>query len=82
MAIVFADSDNYPCFDAATADFVYALLQRSVETEPTGYDAAALGGWAGKAHGWAKGRRDVFVYFISGTKVRNPAAAQVLIARI
>ena len=30
----------------------------------------------------AAGGRDVFVYFISGAKVRNPAAAQALIERL
>ena len=30
---------------------------------------------------WAK-KGDVFVYFISGAKVRNPAAAQALIERV
>lgn len=27
-------------------------------------------------------KRDVFVFFIAGAKVRNPAAAQALIARL
>ena len=82
MAIVFADDDEFPGIDEATADFVYARLQRSVEEVETGYDAAALDDWAGKARGWAKGGRDVFVFFISGAKVRNPAAAQALIERM
>jgi len=81
-AIVHADSDTHPCIDEATADFTYARLQRSVETVETGYDAAALDGWADTARSWAHGGRDAFVYFISGAKVRNPAAAQALIARL
>lgn len=82
LAIVFADSDDYPAIDEATADFVYARLQRSVEEEATGYPAAALDGWAGRSQGWAKGGRDVFVFFIAGAKVRNPAAAMALIERL
>ena len=82
MAIVFADDDEFPCIDEDTADFVYARLQRSVEELPTGYDATALDRWAEKARGWATGDRDVFVFFISGAKVRNPAAAQALIRRL
>ena len=82
MAIVFADDDEFPCIDESTADFAYARLQRSVEEIETGYDAAALDIWADKARGWAKGNRDVFVFFISGAKVRNPAAAQALIERL
>lgn len=82
MAIVFADSDDYPEIDERTADFAYARLQRSVEDVETGYDAKALDGWADRARSWAKGGRDVYVYFISGAKVRNPAAAQALIERL
>ncbi|QYU69289.1 DUF72 domain-containing protein [Leptolyngbya sp. 15MV] len=82
MAIVFADSDEFPCIDEATADFAYARLQSSVETAPTGYDAAALAGWAAKARAWVEGSRDVFVFFIAGAKVRNPAAARALIERL
>lgn len=83
-AIVFADSDDYPCIDAseygATADFTYARLQRSREAVETGYDAAALDGWAARAKGWAA-RGEAYVFFISGAKVRNPAAAMALIER-
>ena len=80
-AIVFADSDDYPCIDEATADFTYARLQRSREDVETGYDAAALDSWAARAQGWAA-RGEAFVFFISGAKVRNPAAAMGLIARV
>lgn len=82
MAVVFADADNFPCIEEQTADFTYARLQRSVECIETGYEVAALEGWAQQAKAWAKGGRDVFVYFISGAKARNPAAAQVLIERL
>lgn len=82
MAVVYADSDEYPCFDETTADFAYARLQRSSESVTSGYDAPALGRWATAARDWARGGRDVFVYFISGAKVRNPAAAQALIERL
>jgi uncharacterized protein YecE (DUF72 family) len=82
MAIVHADSDEYPAIDEPTADFAYARLQKSIETEPTGYNGAALDKWAGKAREWAEGGRDVFVFFISGAKVRNPAAATSLIERL
>lgn len=82
MAVVFADDDIFPRIEEQTADFTYARLQRSVEEIETGYDAAALDHWAKQAKGWAEGGRDVYVYFISGAKVRNPAAARALIARV
>ena len=82
MAVVFSDDDEFPRIDEQTADFTYARLQRSVEEIETGYEAGALDGWATQAKAWAEGARDVFIYFISGAKVRNPAAAQALIARL
>ncbi len=81
-AIVFADSDTHPCIDEATADFAYARLQRSRENIATGYDGKALDDWAKTARSWAKGDRDAYVFFISGAKVRAPAAAQALIERL
>ena len=48
----------------------------------TGYDVAELDKWADVARGWAGGGRDAFVFMINGAKVRAPAAAQALIARL
>ena len=82
VAVVFADDETYPCFDEQTAGFTYARLQRTRESEPEGYPAAELAQWAETAREWAAGGRDVYAFFISGAKVRNPAAAQALIARL
>jgi uncharacterized protein YecE (DUF72 family) len=78
VAIVFADHDEFPAIDEPTADFTYARLMRTQEGVKTGYTPAALGRWAERAKAWAR-RGDVFVYFISGAKLRNPAAAQAFI---
>jgi uncharacterized protein YecE (DUF72 family) len=80
-AIVFADDAEFPCIDEATADFAYARLQRAEADCPTGYDAAALDRWADRARRWAA-RGDTYIYFISGAKERNPAAAMALIERL
>ena len=45
-------------------------------------DDAALDTWASTARNWTKDGRDAYVFMISGAKVRNPAAAQALIARL
>ena len=100
MATVFTDSDEHPSFADVTADFVYARLMRSRSDVGTGYPAAELDQWAGRARTWAAGGepadlpriapatetikkpRDVFVYFISAAKERNPAAAMALIAKL
>ena len=80
-AIVFADDEDFPEIDEPTADFTYARLMRTKPSVKTGYKPEALDGWAKKARAWAK-RGDTFIYFISGAKERDPAAAQALIERV
>jgi len=82
IAIVFEDSDDYPCIEADTADFAYARLQRMNGDIVTGYDDAALDGFADRARHWSKSGRDAYVFMINGAKVRAPAAAQALLARL
>jgi uncharacterized protein YecE (DUF72 family) len=55
VATVYADSEVHPAIADATGPFVYARLQRCVETEPCGYASAALDVWAGRARTWASG---------------------------
>ena len=76
--MVFDDSDEYPRIEADTADFAYARLQRMSEEIPTGYDDAALDGFAATARAWQKSGRDAYIFMINGAKVRAPAAALAL----
>ncbi len=80
-AIVYAKDEDFPEIDEPTADFTFARLMSTSEALADGIDAKALKHWAAKAKAWAK-RGDVFAYFISGAKVRNPAAAQALIKAV
>ncbi len=82
VAVVFADSPKYPCFEEQTGPFTYARLQDAREDVPTGYENSALNRWADKARAWSADGRDVFVFFINGAKVRAPAAAEALISRL
>jgi uncharacterized protein YecE (DUF72 family) len=98
VAIVFADAEDYPCIPDLSGDFVYARLQRNREEEPAGYPPAELDRWAAAAGAWSRGEsppgfaysadppiarpRETFIFFISGAKVRAPAAATALIARL
>lgn len=98
VAIVYAESADYPAIADVTGDFVYARLENAVEDEPEGYAPAALDHWSKVAKDWAAGGspdglpyaadpapkqpRDVFVFMINGAKVRAPAAAQALISRL
>jgi uncharacterized protein YecE (DUF72 family) len=78
IAIVLADSDDYPDIKADTADFAYARFQRMREEVATGYDDAALDDFAARARAWQKSGRDAYIFMINGAKVRAPAAALAL----
>jgi len=98
VGIVFADSADYPAIADVSGDFAYVRLEAAREEEPAGYAPEALDRWAAAAREWAAGGspaglpysadpapgqpRDVFVFAINGAKVRAPAAAQALIARL
>ena len=73
--------DPFPQIDEPTADFTYARIMRAQESLKAGYKPADLDAYAAQAKKWAK-RGEVLAYFISGAKVRNPAAAQALIAKL
>jgi uncharacterized protein YecE (DUF72 family) len=55
VAVVHADSNDYPAIGDVTADFVYARLQRTEEKNATGYAPADLERWATVAETWAAG---------------------------
>ena len=78
IAIVTVESEKHPLIVEPTADFAYARLELTQADEPTGYPAPALKQWAKTARTWEKSG-DVFIYFISGAKERNPAAAAAML---
>lgn len=98
VAIAFADSDEFPCIADLSGDLAYARLQRSREDFEAGYPPAGLDRWAEVAKSWARGEspdgfpyvakpprprsRETYIFFISGAKERNPAAAEALIGRL
>jgi uncharacterized protein YecE (DUF72 family) len=55
VAVVFAESDDYPMIADVTADFVHARLQKSAEKHATGYAPADLDRFAKLARVWAAG---------------------------
>jgi uncharacterized protein YecE (DUF72 family) len=98
VAIIFGADSEFPLIADVTTDFIYARLMGTEAKEKLGYPAAMLKTWAGRAKDWEKGespkasmllapaapkkKRDVFLFFISGAKEKNPAAAQGLIAAL
>jgi len=98
VAVVMAGDAEYPQIADPTASFIYARIMGTEEGHPKGYAPKALDAWAERAKTYAKGGvpadlqsvgdapkaepRDVYLYVISGHKVRNPAAAMALIERL
>lgn len=82
MAIVRSDHEEFPWIEADTADFVYARVMKAEEDITEGYSKADLDMWTERAKNWAAEGKDVYLFFISGAKVRNPAAARAVIDRL
>lgn len=78
IAVVTVESEKHPLIAEPTADFAYARLELTKADEPTGYPKPALKKWAQTARDWEK-NGEVFLYFISGAKERNPAAAVAML---
>jgi uncharacterized protein YecE (DUF72 family) len=78
---VFGQGKEFPTIDAETSDFRYVRIMESSDEHAEGFTKAALDGGAKKVKAWAK-TGDVFFYFISGAKVRGPAAAMALLKRV
>ena len=98
VAIVYGDSEEFPCVADVSGSIVYARLMKARAEVETGYEPSELDRWAAIARAWAAGEspsglpynadpapvqpRETYIFFISGAKERNPAAAQELIARL
>lgn len=96
VAIVYTHSHEYPAIADLTGPFVYARLREAQTCEPTGYPQDAISRWADRARKWSSGsavsdlpllaepapstNRDVFIYFINGSKERAPSAAMALLS--
>jgi uncharacterized protein YecE (DUF72 family) len=77
VAIVEAGDSDYPRIQARTAPFSYLRVMGTKASSPKGYAPAALARWREYAQTRARDG-DVFFYFISGAKERNPLAARAL----
>ena len=98
VAHAIIESDKHTLLADLTADFVYARLEHNAAEAPEGYATAALDGWASRVQAWAAGKvaddlpragppakaakREVFVFFISGDKVRAPDSALAFRGRV
>jgi len=77
IAVVYAEDDAFPKLSPGKAKFTVARLMQSKPEETNGYAKKEIDRFAKLATDWARGG-DTFVFFISGAKERNPAAAMAL----
>ena len=94
VALVCADTVEWPRLADVTADFIYCRLHGSEQLYASGYDPPAITAWAARAKTWSTGgtpkdldrcaplaprrNRDVFIYFDNDIKVRAPHDAKEL----
>jgi uncharacterized protein YecE (DUF72 family) len=81
VAVVEAGDSQYPRLAARTAPFSYLRVMGTKASAPNGYAPAALARWREHADSLARAG-DVYFYFISGAKERNPHAARALLAAL
>jgi uncharacterized protein YecE (DUF72 family) len=93
IALVVADTVEWPLLMDATTEFVYVRLHGSEQLYASGYGPKALAAWAQRIRAWQSGgeaqgthvgpparrqMRDVYVYFDNDAKVRAPVDATTL----
>ena len=82
VAIVLAGDAGFPEIVDTHSPFVYARIMGTKAKPKAGYSGRDLDKWATRVKSWSSAGRDVYLYVISGAKVRNPAAALALIERL
>ena len=98
VALVCADTVDWPLLMDLTADFVYCRLHGSRELYRSGYSASELARWSRRIVAWRDGKpmrdgafvgppaklipRDVYVYFDNTDKLMAPHDAQALMRRL
>jgi len=75
--VVYAEADEFPKIRHEGTDFAVARLMQSKSDQATGYPKVDIDRFAKTFIDWSK-KQDVFAFFISGAKERNPAAAMAL----
>ena len=78
IAVVEAGDSTYPRIEARTAPFSYLRIMGTKAGVTRGYSPAGIERWRKHVEDLAAGG-DVFLYFISGAKQRNPRAAMALL---
>ena len=75
--VVYAEDDEFPKIRHEGSAFAVARLMQTKSDQAAGYGKADIDRFAKMTTDWAK-KQEVFCFFISGAKERNPAAAMAL----
>jgi uncharacterized protein YecE (DUF72 family) len=79
VALVCADTVEWPRLMDVTADFIYCRLHGSEELYASGYSARALGNWARRVADWSQGREPRGGERASDGKPRKRATRDVFV---
>jgi uncharacterized protein YecE (DUF72 family) len=72
IPVVFSEHATYPAIADLVGDFIYARLQKGMDTVKTGYPPAALDQWAKRCRIWAQGGAPADLAYVE----RNTAKKQ------
>lgn len=78
---VYAEDDEFPKLRHAGGDFAVARLMQSKPDNSTGYARSEIDRFAKLFEAWSMSQ-DVYAFFISGAKERNPAAGMALLNKL
>jgi uncharacterized protein YecE (DUF72 family) len=79
IALVFADTVDWPYAEDVTADFLYLRLHGSEELYASGYDDDALDRWAARIRCWRQGVEPNDAKLIDATARPNRRARDVYV---
>ena len=73
---MFTDHARYPSLADATGDFIYARLQKGLDTIPTAYPPKELDAWSKRLHVWAQGKAPEDVPHVDASPAPAKAASR------
>lgn len=81
VAVVYLEQEGRARIAERTADFAYLRCKNLSADEPTGYPSKDIGRIAGLCREWGE-QGEVYAFMINGAKIKAPAAAMALAARL
>jgi uncharacterized protein YecE (DUF72 family) len=79
VALVCADTVEWPRLMDVTSDFIYCRLHGSKELYASGYDSKALDDWAARARAWSEGREPKDAECVNGPAAPRKSGRDVFV---